>query len=227
LPDIEREGQLKTLELQEDEGLIDVCHVVIFADGHAAAEFNHDGPRISKLGPYLYDKGQGLPAAPKFLPLFERDIVEVVAQLDSVRVLEIDVPPDAIELVREADDNLAAAIDATARAGATKRVGLTLTAESGSVKLRGVASKLASLVKSKPLERDRLNTIKATGFIGGVSGPRYVDILEDKLVVAELFPRTSARSRSIEKDSAYGLIERAYRERKDKLAAAAVANEPW
>lgn len=89
LPDVEREGHLKTLELQEDEGLIDVCHIIIFADGYVAAEFNRDGPRIEKLGSYLFEKGATLPALPRFLPLYERDIVEVVSHLDQVRVLDI------------------------------------------------------------------------------------------------------------------------------------------
>ncbi|TVV72627.1 hypothetical protein [Sphingomonas solaris] len=113
LPDVESGGKLQTLELQEDEGLIDVCHIVFFEDGYVAAEWNWEGPRLAKLGRYLFEKGHNLPTAPVFYPLFERDIVEVIAGLDSIRVLEVDVPPDAAQLLKEADDNLAAAVEAS------------------------------------------------------------------------------------------------------------------
>lgn len=227
LPDIEREGKLKTLELREDEGLIDVCHIVIFEDGYVASEFNHDGPRISKLGHYLFEKGQGLPTAPKFLPLFERDILEVITKLDNIRVVELEVPPDLSALIREADDNLAAAVQACANAGASKKVSLSLTSDMGTTKLRSVAERLASLIKSRPTERGRFNTLKATGYFQGSSIPRYVDILEDKLVAGEIFRRTSSRSRSIDSDYAYKLIEEAYYSRKEKINLAAWANDPW
>jgi hypothetical protein len=227
LPDIERGGQLKTLELREDEGLIDVCHIIIFDDGYVAAELNHDGPRLAKLGLYLFEKGNNLPSAPVFLPLFERDIVEVIAGLDNIRVLEVDVPPDSVELLREADDNLAAAVEASARAGASKKIGLTLTADNGLSPLRLLTETLASIIKARPLARKSFKTLKATGYINGSSVARYVDILEEKLVSGEIFPRNSPRSRSIDSDQAYALIEQAYKARRDRFAAAAVGNELW
>ncbi len=227
LPDIEREGQLKTLALREDEGLIDVCHVMIFEDGHVASEFNHDGPRLVKLGPYLFDKGANLPTAPRFLPLFERDIVEVVEKMGSVRVLELDVPPDTAQLIREADDNLAAAVEASAKAGASKKVGIALTSDLGTTTLQSLTAKLAMLIKRRPQDRERFKTLKATGYISGSTVPRYVDILEEKLVSGEIFRRRTARSRSIDSAQAYQIIEAAYEAKRDKLHAAAVANELW
>ncbi len=227
LPDVEREGHLETLELSEDAGLIDVCHLIIFNDGHVAAEFNHDGPRIGKLGMYLFEKGGNLSTAPRFLPLFERDIAEVVAQLDNVRVLEIEVPPETSELLREADDNLASAVDASAKAGASKWVNLTLSADPASNKLHPIAKALASIIRNRPREREAFRTLKATGYIQGSSTARYIDILEEKLVSGEIFPKNHNRSRSIRTDDAYRLIEQSYWDRKDRLAAAAVANELW
>jgi hypothetical protein len=227
LPDVERAGHLETLELSEDAGLIDVCHLVIFEDGHVAAEFNHDGPRIAKLGTYLFEKGKNLASPPRFLPLFERDIVEVVSQLDSVKVLEIEVPPDTSKLLREADDNIASAIEASAKAGASRWVNVTLSADPHSTKLRPLATALAAIIKSRPRERDAFRTLKATGYIAGSSTARYIDILEEKLVSGEMFPKTHECSRSIRTEDAYRLIEQAYWDRKDRLAAAAVANELW
>lgn len=224
LPEIEVNGKLEALELAEDAGLIDLAHVIIFDDGHVAAEWNPDGPKLQRLATYLLDKG-GLLEVVKFRNLFERDIVEVVARLSSVRVLDIDVPPDAIELAREADGNLADAIDATEKMGATKKIGLTLTSDQGSDKLRILALKLAGILKARPQERNRFITLRATGYDGGTSISRYVDILEDKLVTGEMFPKRDARSRSINSDEAYRLIHRSYLEMKPKLDGAATAGD--
>lgn len=224
LPDVEKSGKLEALDLAEDAGLIDLGHLMIFEDGHIAAEWNPDGPKLQKLSLYLVAKG-GLRDNIKIRNLFERDIVEVVSKLDSVRILEIDLPPTAIELAREADPDLASAISATKRLGATKKVGLTLAAEQGSPKLRELALRLARLIQGRPQERLQFNTLKATGYGEGGGVSRYVDILESKLVTGELFPKREARSRSLDSEEAYRLIHRSYIENKPKLNDAATSGD--
>jgi len=224
LPDVENAGQLDELPLQEDAGLIDLGHLIIFEDGHVAGEWNPEGPKIGRLTPYLLQKG-AMASAPKFRNLFERDIVEVVSRLGSVRVLDIDVPPDAVELAKEADQDLAAALRATEKLGATKKIGLTLTATDGSQRLLSLAIRLAQLIKAHPRERDRFLTLKATGRDQVLNVTRIIDILEDKLVSTETFARRTSRSRSLDSEQAYSLIEDAYRQRRDTLPHAATATD--
>lgn len=199
-------------------------HLIIFEDGHVAAEWNPDGPKLQRLTTYLSDKGD-LMSHVKFRNLFERDIVEVVSRLDGVRVLDIDLPYDAVELAREADPSLADALVAAERLGASKKTGLTLTADQSSGKLRNLAMKLASIIQKRPHERDRFLTLKATGYDSARTRTRYVDILEDKLVTGEMFPKRDSRSRSIDSNEAYRLIQRSYFEMKPKLASAATLGD--
>jgi len=220
LPQIEQAGDLQTLELKEDEGLIDICHLILFEDGFVAAEWNPDGPKLAALGPYIFEKGK-LNTAPKFLSLLERDIVEVIRNLDSVRVLEIDLPPNAVELAREADKNLARAVESTAALGATKRTGLTLTADKPTTRLRDLAVKLATIVKARPQESKSLNTLAIRGYQDGSKLARYIDILESKLVAGEYFPRTSERSRSVKSEETYKILEDLYRANLDRIELAA------
>jgi hypothetical protein len=228
LPDVERAGELATLQLEEDAGLIDVCHIIIFPDGHVASEFNHDGPRIRKLGDYLYLKGAHLSTTPRFLPLFERDIVSVLSDLDNIRILEIDVPPDTGMLIRQADNNLADAILASEKAGSTEKVSLELVGNvSAGNKLRDLARKLAILIKDNPRDRTRFNTLKASGYNQGSRIRRFVDILEEQLVSGEIFARSAPKSRSLDSDHAYEVLERAYELKRTKLASAATSNDPW
>lgn len=224
LPDVETSGRLEALQLAEDSGLIDLGHLIIFDDGHIAAEWNPDGPKLQRLSQYFVAKG-GIHDAIKIRNLFQRDIVEVVSRLSTVRVLNIDVPPTAAELAREADSDLASAISVTAGLGATRKVGLTLTAEQGSTKLRELALRLARLLHGRPQERDQFYTLKATGVDSEGSVSRYVDILEDKLVSGEMFPKRDKRSRSLDSDEAYRLIYRSYLEMRPKLAEAATSGE--
>ena len=220
LPQIEHGGDLRTLELKEDAGLIDICHAIIFADGYVAAEWNPDGPKLASLGGYLFEKGR-LNTAPKFLSLLERDIVEVVRGLDSVRVLEIELPPDAIALAREADKNLAAAVEAAAALGASKRTSLTLTAEKGTLKLKELAVRLAQIIIRNPQERALLNNLSVKGYRAGSRASRFIDILESKLVSGEYLPRTNERSRSVKTNETYDIIESLYESNRDRISSAA------
>ena len=224
LPQIEHEGSLETLELQENAGLVDISHIVIFEDGFVAAEWNSDGPKLAKLTPYFLEKGR-LNTPPVFLTLLERDIVEIVSALDSVRVLEVELPPDAAEVAKQADRSFYDAIKAMESLGATKRVGLKLTADQGTLKLKKLARNLAELIKSNPHERDRFNSIHASGYETDSRSARYIDILESKMMTAEYFTRTSARSRSIESNDAYRVLERAYLKNSPRLNIAATSKD--
>jgi hypothetical protein len=220
LPDVEHAGALQTLQLQEDAGLIDMSHVVVFDDGYVAAEWNPDGPKLASLGAYIFEKGR-LNTSPKFLSILERDIVEVLNKLSSVKILEIDLPPNAVELAREADENLAAAVQATAALGATKRTSLTLTSDKPTIKLRDLAIRLANLVRSRPQESILLNNLSVKGYYPESRVARYIDILESKLISGDYFPRTSERSRSVNSDETYKILERLYGENADRIKVAA------
>lgn len=223
LPDIEEKGQLAPLDLSEDAGIIDVCHIIIFEDGYLAAEWNHNGPMLKRLGPYLFQKGGSLSGPLRCLNLFERDIVDLVGSLRSVKVLEIDVPSSNAELAAQADKGLATAIQASRDLGASKKIGLTLTAESGSPKLKNLALNLASLVRGS--QRKNFLKLTATGYDRDTGRSRFVDILEEKLISIEIFPRTRERSRSISSDNAYEIIQDAYNRNRKKFVSAAIAED--
>lgn len=211
LPDVEHVGRLETLDIHEDAGLIDISHIVIFEDGFVAAEWNPDGPKMASLGPYIFEKGR-LNHSPRFLNLVQRDIVEVIRSLNSVKVLEIDVPPHAERLAEQADTNLAAAIRASTEMGATKRISFRLTAEKTSDRLKSIALRLAEAVKGKPQEKALLHNLTVRGYTPESKAMKFIDILDSKLLSAEIFPRRKPRSRSINSTSAYAILQKSYNE---------------
>jgi hypothetical protein len=219
LPDIERAGKLDTLAIDEDAGIIDLSHAIIFPDGFVAAEWNPDGPKLAALGSYIFEKGR-MNAVPKFHHLVERDIVETLKKLVAVRVIELDIPPDAIELAREADKNLAAAVESTAALGATKKTGLVLTADKPAKPLRDLAVKIASILKSRPHERDLLDGFSVRGYGDDSKRMRYIDVLESKLMTAEAFLKNNERSRSLKTEDAYSTLEIVYQQNLERIRSA-------
>jgi|GEM_PF-6584823 len=224
LPQVEHVGKLDTLALDEDAGLVDISHIMIFEDGFVAAEWNADGPKLSQMTPYMMEKGR-LNDPPSFLPLLERDIVESLSRLNSVRVLEVDVPPNAAELAREADESLYDAIKASEALGGTKRVSLKLTAEVSTSKLLNLAKKLADLIKGNPHNREQFNSILASGRDDEARITRYIDILESKMVTSDEFARKSSRSRGLDTDFAYSVLEKAYSENLLRLQTSATSSD--
>lgn len=223
LPDIEEAGKLSSLEISEDAGLIDVFHMIIFEDGHVVAEFNHDGPRVAKVGRYLFDKGESLETAPVFLPLYERDIVGVIESLDNVSMLKLNVPPSASDLLREADEDIYTAIEGSVRAGGGRSVELKLFGERSEPKLKSLAIRIARLLSRNPHERDRINAATVDGYHGGQKLTKMLDLLEDKLVTSSVFERSNPRARSVKTLVAYEILEQAYLERKEDLIYAAIS----
>lgn len=227
LPAIERKGIKQTLSIAEDAGLIDVSHLVIFDNGFVAAEYNRDAPTIGKLGEYLTFKGKNLPSTPRFQRLFERDMESIVRQMDGVRFLELEIPPEHIALVRQADRSLADALDAQQKVNTSRKIGLYFTSRDPSDgRLKNLALALTRLNRGSVDGEnfDKLN-IRATDRHTGKS--RKLNLLEDTLVAEVTFPRSSKKARSIDSSAAFDVIEDAYMQRRSALELAVTATSPW
>lgn len=218
LPTKERLGKLEALDLAIDEGLVELCHVIIYDDGFVAAEFNFEGPRIKRLGDYLYAKRQQLSTRPNFLPLFQRDILALVQGMPVIKLLELKGRPSAATLLAKADQNLGHAYGALGNLGANESIELGLSAENRpESKLKELSVKLASLVKSNRGDvGDEMRRLRVRGF---TSAGRIdeVDLLEDHLIAVKTIARQEKKGKALSQSSAYEQIDAAYRERRDEL----------
>lgn len=223
LPLVEDGGIISPLEIAQSAGIIDWSHIVIFADGTVAGEFNRDAPHIARLGEYLSFKTRGLlPSAPRFYPLFQRSVLEELESFKAVTILEVEALTTDSDAISEADSNLGAAFAACRRAGNVKRTKLILKAvRDNENDLKGLARQLFLNANS----RESLSVLKATGQTG--IGRKPIDLLEEYLVSAEDFVRLDKRSRALSTAHAFAVIERAYLKNLARLADAAMANEPW
>lgn len=223
LPLIENAGQISPLKIAQGAGILDWSHLILFEDGILAAEFNRDAPRIARLGEYLYFKGKNtLPTSPRFKPLFQRAILDELEAFDTVSVLEIEASTLDADAIKEADKNLGQAFLACRKAGHVKKARIILkTSFNPQSDLRALAKRLFT----NPRSRESLLTLKLTGSSGG--GRKPLDLLENYLISAENFMKIDNRSRAIDPDDAFRVLQRAYVENQSRFAGAATAGEIW
>ena len=224
LPLVEDQGAVSPLQIARSAGVLDWSHIVLFEDGIVAAEFNRDAPRITRLGEYLYFKARGiLETTAKFLPLFEKAVMEELARFSEVTILEVEAPTSEADSVAEADGNLGAALRACRNAGQVRTAKLMLKApEKNRLQdLRELAGRLFLNSRS----REVLTQLKVTGRTE--KGRRPLDLLEDYLVASEAFVRLDSRTRALSPEHAFAVIETAYRDNKHRFSGAATAADTW
>jgi hypothetical protein len=223
LPIKERAGKLEALDFEADAGLAELVHVVIFDDGYVAAEFNFEAPRLKRLGEYLYSKKNELQNKPVFLPLFQKDIFQLVQDMPTIKVLELKGTPDARYLLSEADKSLADAYGTMGELGANKTIELVLRAEekSGS-KLKRLSTRLAKLTQQLPADvRVSMSKLKVKG-LSSEGKFDEVDLLEDHLISIKQFEKISEKDKGISQTSAYNQLISAYNEKKSEFQAATI-----
>lgn len=223
LPTLEKGGQISPLEIEDDAGLLEACHVIIYQDGYVAAEFNFDGPRIKALGEYLFAKRNELQEKPVFRPLFQRDIVELVERMTTVQLLELRGEPYADGILGEADRDLAAAYSTIRDLGANKSVGLRLSAEQRpDSRLRQLAKRLVRLVALKPGDvREKVKVLQLKGFTAEGRADE-VDMLEDHLIATRTIERQTKKSKAVLSSAAYAAIDDAYKQHRNEFSKAVI-----
>ena len=110
LPQEERAGNVRELPIPADAGLLESIHVMFFPDNIVGTEYNHYGPRMSRLGFYLYVKSDHAVPMATFRPILRRDAQRQLERLREIRLLELSVRPAFIAQVRQADQALGDAL---------------------------------------------------------------------------------------------------------------------
>ena len=84
---LEQAGNISDLVLDADAGLLEAIHVVFFPNNIVGAEYNHFGPRVSRLGSYLHEKSSEAVARAAFRPILCGDAANQLDRLSDLRVL--------------------------------------------------------------------------------------------------------------------------------------------
>ena len=112
---LEQAGSISDLVLDADAGLLEAIHVVFFPNNIVGAEYNHFGPRVSRLGRYLHEKSSEAVARAAFRPILRGDAAKQLDRLSDLRVLELSILPSYVDVVRRSHVSLSDALAAIGR----------------------------------------------------------------------------------------------------------------
>ena len=224
LPQLEQEGQITDLLLSPDTGLLEATHIVFFPNSIVGAEYNHFGPRVSRLGSYLHEKSKGAVPDVRLRPLLRVDIAAQLDRLTEVRWLEMSINRSYIDEIRRADDSLADAFDAASRAiGNTEIVVMTLKIEKQSrVSIRdSIVHRLKNLINQDSAHNGNIfqnsDRIQVRGKVRDTDRVETIDLLKDAIVSTKGIVRLSERGRALNTESAFQSIHQAYSELEEDI----------
>ena len=223
LPQLEQAGQITDLDLTPESGLLESIHVTFFPNNIVGAEYNHFGPRVSRLGGYLHYKSQKAVPRATFRPLLRGDAAEQLDRLTDLRLLDISVLPSLVEVTRQSDESLADALEANARAVESPKVLQAVLKPLEDAQRSFLSRKrgpLKEMVGNGTL-REGSAKFQVRGKCADSGKVETIDLLKDQLISTKGIVRMNERSRALNPDSAFEAIRESYEQLRDQLEEAA------
>ena len=222
LPQLELYGRIRDLDLEEQAGLLEPIHVVFFPNGIVGAEYNHFGPRVSRLADYMNEKSSFGDSQVSFQALLQSAALEQINRLADVRQFTLRIPPGNDAILREADTSLADAFTASQRIAGTESITVTIKI-AGPNRVGGVAilRRLAGALFGSEQAAASVLQFRARGRTTDTNRVEPIDFLGDKLVSVKRIIKMNPRSRALNPQSAFQAIVDSYRERALEIRDAA------
>ncbi len=223
LPQLENAGTITDLDLGVSTGLLEAIHVVFFPNNIVGAEYNHYGPRMSRLGNYFYTKSNHVVPDAAFRPLLRGDAVEQMSRLNEIRELSFNIRPSHIEAMSRTDNSLAEAFRAPFRVLEYPET-LHLHLKPIANERRSLLDRLVSPIKelmSTPSIRDGVEKLEVRGKCSDSERVETLDLLKDQLISTVQIVRMNERSRALDTNAAFNAIYEAYEDSFDLIQSAA------
>ena len=223
LPQLEEAGQVKDLDLAPETGLLEAMHIVFFPGNIVGAEYNHFGPRISRLGNYLHQKSNQVVSRVSFRPLLRGDAAEQLERLVDLRLFEFSILPSYVEITRQAAPSLHDAFAANNRlleSPETLQLVLQPRKEDRTAFLQRIKDPLNGVFSSNGFQEGS-RRLQVRGKCADSGRVETIDLLKDHLVSVQRIVRMNERSRALDPDSAIQAIRDAYQQLGDDLDKAA------
>ncbi len=216
LPSVDSSGKREELPIGPDDGIVDVSHVMFFANNIVGAEFNFYAPRATALSSYCEDK---FPSLPKFKlrPLLRTDVLNHLKDFDRLTMLSVKVKPSEAALLKAAGDNFVDAISAAAGEHDAGTIEILMRADRRknlAVAIFGTVRKMfgSSTNPSRDFEKFRVRGHSTT-----TDRTEEFDLLKDQIVYSVQTERMNERGRAVDSTKMFKAIEQAYNAHKGEL----------
>ena len=223
LPQLEQAGNISDLVLDADAGLLEAIHLVFFPDNILGTEYNHFGPRVSRLGSFLHEKSNEAVPRANFRPILRRDATKQLDRLSDLRVLELSVLPSYVDVVRQSHASLADALAANGRVLENPKVLQVILKpqrEASTGFLANMIGGLKELVSNGNVQ-EGADRLQVHGRCQDTDRVETIDLLKDQLISTRAIVRLNPRSRALDPEAAFQAIREAYRDLHDELTATA------
>jgi len=224
LPQQERAGSVTDLNLAPDAGLLEAIHVVFFPNNIVGCEYNHYGPRVSRLGDYMHTKSREIVQNAAFLHLVRKDAIEQLNRLGEIRLFEMSVRPSYIDSIRHVDRSLSDAFRANAAVVEQQEEIVQVIIRPDTGRRTSALTRLSSTVRRLFAQDDfpiSVNRLQIRGVCDDTNRVETIDLLKDQLVATKSIVRLNDRGRALNPESAFNAVIEAYEELRDEIEEAA------
>ena len=221
LPQLELMGRISDMDIQEDQGLLEAVHVVFLPENVIGVEYNHYGPRITRLGHHLFrQSGKAVPRS-RIGPIVNRDVIEKLERCRELHLLSMDILPSNIQIVQAINGPLGVALQSQAAIlGNPKTVSLVLRPERNSEEdfLGRMIGPLTEFVRNLPF-REGAKQLKIEARYQLGEPVDSINLLRDDITTKRQMIRMTPRGRALNAEAAFTTIIDTYNELRSEIEA--------
>ena len=221
LPQLEFMGHISDMDIQEDQGLLEAVHVVFLPKNVIGVEYNHYGPRITRLGHHLFRQSREAVPRSTIGPIVNRDVIEKLERCRELHLLSMEILPSNIQIVQAIHGPLGVALESQAAIlGTPKTLSLVLRPERNGEEdfLGRMIGPLTELVRSLPF-REGAKQLKVEGRYQREEPVDPINLLRDDITTKRRMIRMTPRGRALNAEAAFETIIETYTELRSEIEA--------
>ena len=221
LPQLEFMGRISDMDIQENQGLLESIHVVFLPENVIGVEYNHYGPRITRLGNHLFRQSGEAVSRSKIGPIINRNVIEKLERCRELHLLNMEILPSNIQVVQAIHRPLGVALESQAAIlGSPKTVSLVLRPERDGEEdfLGRMIGPLTELVRSLPF-REGAKQLKVEGRYQRGEPTDPINLLRDDITTKRRMIRMTPRGRALHAEEAFATIIETYDELRSDIEA--------
>jgi hypothetical protein len=209
------QGAHEDLDLDEDEGLAEAIHLILFPNGVVGAESFGHGPRATRFPLYLKGK---LDMPCTMTTIVRHDAVDEALKYGDIRLLRFQLSPDETSYVAAAAETVHGVMRTAKDLGAGVYADLTLRSDKGDLAFTNRVKKLLTNVfKGNDSVAGAFNKLEIEGKPDPDTPVTELDLLSERLYRTVQIPHRAQRTRELDTDAAFAAIRDAYDGVRDQL----------
>lgn len=214
------QGAHNDLDLEDEEGLAEAIHLMLFPNGVVAAESFGHGPRAGRFPLYLTGKLE-MPCT--MVRIIRHDVVEEALKFSDIRLLRVKLDPSSTSYGASSPAALHGVMGTAQDLHTGVYAELALRTDGGDQKFTKRVKKMIGEIFSGNGDASAFEKVEIEGKPDPDSRVAELDLLSERLYRQVEIPFRAQRVRELDADAAFSAIEDAYNRVKHQLGRDAEA----